>query len=378
MWAETVQGQELNGVGRLAVGCQVGEDFADDRGEFEAVAGEAAGEGDVFVFGVAVDDEVEVGGVGVHADAEGKEGAVGFGYVLLEAGAEGCFIAGAGIAAEGVGIDGGVVGLVVIGEFEAGVVGDHGEAVVAGVGVFDEPDGEAAEAEPIGFFGPDPTEDLAGDFEVDAELSDDFAGPSAGGEDEVIGVVGVARGADGHAGGSALPGEDGFLAVKLGAFAEGEFAMGGDGEFRTEKAGVGVEDADVIFGELELGEALGQLSVGKLFVGELMLGHCLEGTGDDFAFGFAHVKPAGDVHEFLLGFGFELVPEEVGLAEEGNVVGVFEVGEADDAGVAVGGAFAMRDVELLEAQDAFAACSKMVAGGGAHGARAPTTITSNF
>ena len=48
-----------------------GGKFADDRGEFEAVAGTGAGDEDLGTGGVIVEDEVFVGSVGVHANDRG-------------------------------------------------------------------------------------------------------------------------------------------------------------------------------------------------------------------------------------------------------------------------------------------------------------------
>ncbi len=82
------------------------------------------------------------------------------------------------------------------------------------------------------------------------------------------------------------------------------------------------------------------------------------------------VEAAGDVEEGLFGFVFEVFPELVGAAEEGDVVGVFVVGEADHAGLAVGGAARVGDVELFEAEDALAATGEVEGGGGTHRAEA--------
>ena len=66
-----MEAEEFDGETGAAVEGKLGEHLADGAGAFEAVAAETAGEEDVLVSGVAVDDELEVGAVGVHADAHG-------------------------------------------------------------------------------------------------------------------------------------------------------------------------------------------------------------------------------------------------------------------------------------------------------------------
>ena len=101
-----------------------------------------------------------------------------------------------------------------------------------------------------------------------------------------------------------------------------------------------------------------------------------ERAGDQFVARRADVEAAGDVHELDAGEGFELVPEFIGAAEEGDIMGVLIVGEADEAGLAVGGAQGVGDVELVKGEDFFAtalgreAALEMGGGGGAHGAGA--------
>ena len=74
--------------------------------------------------------------------------------------------------------------------------------------------------------------------------------------------------------------------------------------------------------------------------------------------------------EVLVGVGFEIGPKVVGAVEEGDVVGVFEIPLADDAGLAVGAAAVVGDVELFEAEDVGAALGEMVDRGGTHAAEA--------
>ena len=75
-----------------------------------------------------------------------------------------------------------------------------------------------------------------------------------------------------------------------------------------------------------------------------------------------------DVEQLLAGLGLELAPELVRAAEERHVVGVLEVGEADDPCEAVRGAALVKEVEALEPEDAPAASREVVEGGAPHAA----------
>ena len=105
-------------------------------------------------------------------------------------------------------------------------------------------------------------------------------------------------------------------------------------------------------------------------MGDVVLFGGGEGAGDEFVVSGGEIEAAGDVEEGLFGFVFEVFPEFVGAAEEGDVVGVFVVGEADEAGLAVGGAEGVGDVELFEAEDGEFTFGEVEGGGGAHGAEA--------
>src|SRR4051812_23385680 len=87
--AKASEPQKLRGQVSGTFRREIGQDFSDDARELEAVAAEAAGDGDSVVGGVAVDDEVVVGAVGVEAGAEGQERAVGVGQKTGEGGADG-------------------------------------------------------------------------------------------------------------------------------------------------------------------------------------------------------------------------------------------------------------------------------------------------
>src|SRR5918997_4754614 len=69
---------------------------------------------------------------------------------------------------------------------------------------------------------------------------------------------------------------------------------------------------------------------------------------------------ARDVQELLAGLALDLTPKLVGAPEEQHVRGVFVVGEANDARVAVRGTHRVRDTEPLQAKHPLAPPGKVV------------------
>ncbi len=235
---------------------EVGEDFADDGGELEAMAGEAGGEVDVFVVGVGVDDEVLIGGIGVEADFVGEERAVGVGEAAEEDVADDVGVAGAGEAFDCVG--GGDLAGLVVGDFEAGgivLVVEDGWAVDEAFGFGGHaPGGEVADVELLGIFALEPEHDLTGDGNFSGELGHELRHPGAGGEEEVVGGVGFFFGADGDFVVGGRPLEGGLAGAEVGAVATGGVGVGGDGFFGLEETGVAFVEGDEFLAELELGE----------------------------------------------------------------------------------------------------------------------------
>ena len=62
---------------------EIGEDFADGRGELEAVSAESTRETDLRIVRMHIDDEVPIGRDGVHADHRFGAFADAFAGVLL-------------------------------------------------------------------------------------------------------------------------------------------------------------------------------------------------------------------------------------------------------------------------------------------------------
>ena len=65
-------GEKTDRQPRLAVLGQIGQRFAQDGRELESVARQAGGEGDLRVFGMAIDDEMAVGAQRVEARGESR------------------------------------------------------------------------------------------------------------------------------------------------------------------------------------------------------------------------------------------------------------------------------------------------------------------
>ena len=240
-----------------------------------------AGRGDedvagVGVSGVAVDDEVLVGGARVHADAGGDRRTGGVGDVGFEEGLDAGVVVGLRRAVDGVGVGGRAGG--VEGELETVAAGGaDGEAVVDVRAVErDGPDGERAEGEAFGTGRADPAESLAGDGEGRMhgcvwrmngirqggtlppapslrEGEPDLRHPGAGGEDEAVGLVGGAGGlyADGR-GASACQSRIGSSSCRSALVGAGEAGVGGDAALGEEEAGGGVVEGDEIVGDVEL------------------------------------------------------------------------------------------------------------------------------
>ena len=74
----------------------------------------------------------------------------------------------------------------------------------------------------------------------------------------------------------------------------------------------------------------------------------------------------GHVEQRFAGFGLELAPQLVRPTEQWDVVGVLEVGEADDPGEAVRRAVFVEQVEALEPEHALASSSKVIEGRAPH------------
>ena len=155
----------------LAVQCEVGKHFADDRGKLETVTAETTGDRDAVEVRMAIDDEMAVGGIRVHADSDVGERAVGIGQVVGERVAEVGFVGGFDGAVDGGGI--GRLIVPVVGDLETAVRADgrnDGEAVVRrAVGQRNRERWENVRREPRGIDGVDPTEDLPGHCQWNAK-----------------------------------------------------------------------------------------------------------------------------------------------------------------------------------------------------------------
>ncbi len=89
-----------------AFGRQIGQDFADHRREFEAVAGTGRGDDDVRRAGQPVDEEIVVGRHRVEAGFRRRERTIRRRDVVGERGADQRLVGGGHRAVEALGIDG--------------------------------------------------------------------------------------------------------------------------------------------------------------------------------------------------------------------------------------------------------------------------------
>jgi len=217
---------------------------------------------------------------------------------------------------------------------------------------------------------------LACDDEVEVQIGEEAGAPGAAAEEDFSGLVGVEGRGDRV--GPKVDMKNGLVGVEGCAGLQGEAREVGDGLFAEDEAGLGFVDGGEVVGDGEERVLVGQIGAGDGGVGEVVLAGGLERAVDDVTGGRAHVDTAGAIEDFLAGFGFELVPEFIGAAEEGDVIGVFVVGEADHAGVAVRAAQGVDEGELFEAQDADAAAGELPAGGCAHGADADDDNVEGF
>jgi hypothetical protein len=300
------------------------------------------------VAGEEAEDEVAVRGEGVQAGRGAGVGAGGGG----EAGAQepGQAVGGGRVGVEGAGGGRDLVAADVLGGLEIGAGPDR-EAVEAGV-VHPDPDREAADGEGGRVGRAVVAELLLGDDqgEAGAELGQQLAGPGVGAEQQAAGPVGdVGRGhldraaevADGRHRGAVAQGG----AVAGGKALHEPGAAGG-----RDHAGVGLpEPAHAVV------QPEGRPAAHHLVGVQPLVGHAAGlqaapvGAGRDGRPGREQVEAAGGHHQPLLRLPLQLRPGPVGQAGQAHVAGGV-VGAADDAGVVVGGAPVVPELELLQPQ----------------------------
>jgi hypothetical protein len=403
------EGGEIEGRGLIVE--EVGGEFADDRGEFEAVAGTGARDEDRGMGGMVVEDEVFVGSIGVNANNGGFKRSAGGGQKTAEQVADGFGFGGANVAANGIGM--GVFALMMDGDFDA--VAQVGKAVEKAVWfIFPDVDGAVLREEVFVMgLGREPEEDLAFDGEREEtphpllrKACGGQAGPlpirwgeedtsvvphprmmitikrkrrrkrkqgicpGAGGEEEAAGDIGAGGGVDGDSIAARFPSDHRLVEAKSGAVFGGDFEMGLDGELRKETSSAGFPDGDHVVGWLEDWKAASQFGGGKDLVGEfVLLGAALRADEED-AVGRADHQAAGLLEELSAGGFFQVGPQLIGALDERHVERVLEIGLADDAGQAVRGTEIVRRFEAIKTQDALPARGEVIGRGAAHRAEA--------
>ena len=146
--------------------------------------------------------------------------------------------------------------------------------------------------------------------------------------------------------------------------------MRDDRAFREEEASVRLKHCDDVAGHVIRRKACRELRCVEEIVREPESLACLERAGNWAAVCETGVDAAADDQQLLTGVTLELPPERVGAAEQRDVTVMLPIRQPDDASEPVRGSAAMRNLELLEAEDARAASRDVVHGGAAHAAGA--------
>lgn len=315
------------------------------------------------MFGMETDEEVLVSGVGVETGFSVLDRADFVGEGAGEKGGE------VGVVV-GVDVEVAIFGLVevgaaaVFGAFHGGVV-EGGEAVEVGALAFPNPHRGVGEGRGVVELVPE--EDFAADFEGDAEFGEFGGDPGAGGEDEFLGSKDALVGGEADAGAVGFPSEQAFAGEEGGSVLGGELGLGADAGFGAEVAAFGIEIDKVVVRDVEGGIAGAGFGGGEAFVRKLVDVKAALQPGHEGTAFFSDTEQAGEVEEGLLDFGLEFAPEVIAAMEKRDVVGVEEVGFADDAGVAVGAALVVAGREGVDAGDAQALGGQVAEGGGTHG-----------
>ena len=237
------------------------------------------------------------------------------------------------------------------------------------------PDRQVAGGEAVGIaLGAQPEHHLARDEQREVELAEQRGSPSAGGQDQAIGGHRTLGRLDRdrrlqvvQVGGR--PASDGGVEAQFGARAGSELELGGNAALNVERAGALLKQADQVVVRGHHREAAADLSGGQRLVGDAVPAGAGERAGHEQAVVLADHQRAGGAQQLAARGRAELVPEFVGALHERHVGGVFVVGLADDAGVAVGGAEVVGRAELVEADHAEAAPGEHPGGGGTHRAK---------
>ena len=146
---------------------------------------------------------------------------------------------------------------------------------------------------------------------------------------------------------------------------EGE--VRGDAAFGEENAGARFQDGEHVVAGPQGREARADGAGGEDLVRQAVGFRAVFRAGEDDAVRRANHEPAGLEEERGVCGAGEFIPEFVGALDDGDVAGMFEVGFADDPGLAVGRAHGVRRREAVESEHALAASREMIRRGAAHG-----------
>ena len=168
---------------------KISHNFAHHAAELEAVAGEAGGDRNLGMFGEGVDDEVFVRGIGEDAGFQGQRGAGGFREIAFREVPQRRFVPCVGFPIHRVRVH--LLSEVVEqSQLEPGhTVG--GEAVEPTFSYFHSEDREGSRLEQFRAVWREPAQHLAFGPGVCGDCRHNFAGPGAGGDNQIAGGVGV-------------------------------------------------------------------------------------------------------------------------------------------------------------------------------------------
>ena len=94
----------------------------------------------------------------------------------------------------------------------------------------------------------------------------------------------------------------------------------------------------------------------------------IERAGDERAVGRTDLGDAGDMQQRPGGFDLELAPQLIGAAHQRHIGRMLEIGEADDAGLAMRRAAIVVRRETIEPEHALTAAGQMIERGASHDA----------
>src|SRR5919107_76592 len=307
---EALEAEEAYVVACYAGLRQVGHDLTYDARELVAVSRAGRGERDLRVVRVQVYDEVVVRRVGEHAGLQIHGRSATIGEVPLGEVPQEPLVVVVRLAVQAIRIDV-LFQVVVLAELEAGHAED-GEAVESTLLHEQIEDGEGVGPEALRARGLQPGQNLPLRDGEAVEHVVQLGVPGACRDDEVVRLVDPAVGAHAYAPFQRLPLQHALAGVDLGPPSLGGHHVGDDALLRREKAALGLDEREVVRGEVVAGVAALQLGAGQDLVGQVVQLARLPRALEDPGVLRAGVDGLGYVQEPLAGCLLDLSPQLVG------------------------------------------------------------------